>query len=246
MHSAVHASPVGRGACRRTLYAAVTTCPRNATSMTCRSNPIANMPTFPRSRALTTTITTTTTMRARPCRRPTRWCAVSASDGDDEDTAVTVGDSSFTRETHPVDIKIAVDNSAASVYTPLISVPSPALSSDGKSGTSAGASDGGTSGKENTMTKMKAACKGCGGTGATSCTSCGGSGTLAAGGFHSKNHVDVKNIVGTNWTAHRRTRGWRHFEAIGKSPADKGNGNHEAMIHLAATCDRDITVWVSF
>lgn len=51
--------------------------------------------------------------------------------------------------------------------------------------------------------------------------------------------------VGTNWTAHHRTKGWRHFEAVGKSPADKANGKPQALVHLAATCDRDVTVWVS-
>ena len=100
--------------------------------------------------------------------------------------------------------------------------------------------------KKKQKRKRKAArgvCSGCQGTGVTPCKSCRGTGVLAPGGFHAKNHVDVKNIVGTNWTAHRRTQGWRHFEAVGKSPADKANGK-PAMVHLAATCDRDITVWV--
>ena len=43
---------------------------------------------------------------------------------------------------------------------------------------------------------------------------------------------------------YRYHEGWRHFEAVGKSPADKANGKPEALVHLAATCDRDITVWV--
>ena len=87
-------------------------------------------------------------------------------------------------------------------------------------------------------------CKACDGVGVVECRACKGVGTLAAGGFHSKNHVDMANVVGTNWTAHVRTKGWRHFEAIGKSPADKTNGKPRASVHLAATCDRDITVWV--
>ena len=87
-------------------------------------------------------------------------------------------------------------------------------------------------------------CVACGGVGVVECRACGGKGTLAAGGFHAKNHVDMANVVGTNWTAHRRTKGWRHFECIGKSPADKANGKPRASVHLAATCDRDVTVWV--
>ena len=91
----------------------------------------------------------------------------------------------------------------------------------------------------------KKACKGCGGTGVAECRACRGTGALAAGGFHAKNHVDLRSVVGTNWTAHRRTEGWRHFEAVGKSPADKANGKPHATVLLAATCDRDVTVWVS-
>ena len=87
-------------------------------------------------------------------------------------------------------------------------------------------------------------CVACGGVGVVECRACGGKGILAAGGFHAKNHVDMANVVGTNWTAHRRTKGWRHFECIGKSPADKANGKPRASVHLAATCDRDVTVWV--
>ena len=40
------------------------------------------------------------------------------------------------------------------------------------------------------------------------------------------------------------TEGWRHFEAVGKSPADKANGRPDAAVQMAATCDRAITVWV--
>jgi len=97
---------------------------------------------------------------------------------------------------------------------------------------------------DNDTRPVRGSCKGCGGSGLVLCKACAGSGALKAGGFHAKNHVDVKNIVGTNWTAHRRTRGWRHFEAIGKSSADKANGKPVAMVNLAATCDREITVWV--
>ena len=71
-------------------------------------------------------------------------------------------------------------------------------------------------------------CVACGGVGVVECRACGGKGILAAGGFHAKNHVDMANVVGTNWTAHRRTKGWRHFECIGKSPADKANGKPRA------------------
>jgi len=92
---------------------------------------------------------------------------------------------------------------------------------------------------------LASSCVSCDGTGASPCDACDGRGALPAGGFHAKNHVDMRSIVGTNWTAHRRTRGWRHFEAIGKSPADKKCGKAHATVELAATCDRAITIHVS-
>jgi len=90
-------------------------------------------------------------------------------------------------------------------------------------------------------------CAWCGDTGASSCRTCGGAGTLSPGGFHSKNHVDLKSVVGTNWTAHVRTKGWRHFEAAEVSPADKKAEppRTHASVRLIATCDRDVHVWVS-
>jgi tryptophan-rich hypothetical protein len=45
----------------------------------------------------------------------------------------------------------------------------------------------------------------------------------------------MKNAVGTRWTAHKRTRGWRHFECVSASPKAK-------TLTLRATCDTSITV----
>ena len=210
--------------------------------------------------------TTTTSTRAIPARGYTRWRVFSKSSGDiSVDAAVTIGDGGYdaggtlseTKEIPRREIEDEEEedddkgSDAPGAAQPLIDAI-PASFRDEQSRSSAGIvigdGEGDKSSKSNKKKNkaprtIKVACKGCQGTGLTRCRSCGGSGTLAPGGFHAKNHVDVKNIVGTNWTAHRRTRGWRHFEAVGKSPADKANGKL-AMVHLAATCDRDITVWV--
>jgi hypothetical protein len=45
----------------------------------------------------------------------------------------------------------------------------------------------------------KLPCAWCGDTGASECKTCGGDGVLSPGGFHLKNHVDVKCVGGTNW-----------------------------------------------
>ena len=74
---------------------------------------------------------------------------------------------------------------------------------------------------------------------------CRGTGALAAGGFHAKNPRRPSICGGHQLDRDRRTEGWRHFEAVGKSPADKANGKPHATVLLAATCDRDVTVWVS-
>ena len=59
------------------------------------------------------------------------------------------------------------------------------------------------------------------------CRDCGGRGSLPPGGYHSKNVVDAKTALGSRWTAHRRTRGWRHSvrgvfaaEQDGDAPSD--------------------------
>ena len=95
--------------------------------------------------------------------------------------------------------------------------------------------------------KSAPACARCDDTGLSPCRACRGSGALSPGGFHAKNHVDLRSVVGTNWTAHVRTEGWRHFEAVETRPADKkGNPPRlHASVRLTATCDRAVSVWVS-
>jgi len=90
------------------------------------------------------------------------------------------------------------------------------------------------------------ACARCDDTGASPCRACQGTGALSPGGFHAKNHVDLKSVVGTNWTAHVRTEGWRHFEATEVRPADKKAKppRSSASVRLTATCDRAVGVWV--
>jgi len=79
------------------------------------------------------------------------------------------------------------------------------------------------------------ACPRCRDAGKRACDNCKGNGYLPPGGFHAKNAIDMKNAVGTKWTAHRRTRGWRHFECVGASPKAK-------TLTLRATCDTSVTV----
>ena len=90
------------------------------------------------------------------------------------------------------------------------------------------------------------ACVRCDDTGTSPCRACQGTGALSPGGFHAKNHVDLKSVVGTNWTAHVRTEGWRHFEATEVRPADKKADppRSYASVRLTATCDRAVSVWV--
>ena len=90
------------------------------------------------------------------------------------------------------------------------------------------------------------ACARCDDTGLSPCRACRGSGALSPGGFHAKNHVDLRSVVGTNWTAHVRTEGWRHFEATETRPADKKANppRLHASVRLTATCDRAVSVWV--
>mmetsp|Transcript_8729 Transcript_8729/g.28711 ORF Transcript_8729/g.28711 Transcript_8729/m.28711 type:complete len:303 (-) Transcript_8729:111-1019(-) len=79
------------------------------------------------------------------------------------------------------------------------------------------------------------ACRKCKDTGACACATCKGSGYLPPGGFHNKNDVNYKTAAGSRWTAHKRTRGWRHFECVGASPTKK-------TLTLVATCDRSVQV----
>lgn len=78
-------------------------------------------------------------------------------------------------------------------------------------------------------------CRKCEDTGQSACSVCKGNGYLPPGGYHAKNQVDAKTAVGSRWTAHRRTRGWRHFECVGASPRAK-------TLTLVATCDRAVSV----
>ena len=115
--------------------------------------------------------------------------------------------------------------------------PSPLVDPSRKSASGLGASG----------SKSAPACARCDDTGLSPCRACRGSGALSPGGFHAKNHVDLRSVVGTNWTAHVRTEGWRHFEASETRPADKkGNPPRlHASVRLTATCDRAVSVWVS-
>jgi len=88
---------------------------------------------------------------------------------------------------------------------------------------------------EPTTERSAYACRKCKDTGACACAPCKGTGYLPPGGFHSANVIDYKTAAGTRWTAHRRTRGWRHFECVGASPTNK-------TLTLVATCDRSVQV----
>ena len=86
-------------------------------------------------------------------------------------------------------------------------------------------------------------CATCGDTGRATCAACKGHGTLRSGGFSQKNNAGVSfaKVVGTNWTALRRTKGWRHFEATEKRVDEE---KKIRFVTLAATCDREQTVEV--
>jgi tryptophan-rich hypothetical protein len=79
-------------------------------------------------------------------------------------------------------------------------------------------------------------CEKCNDSGYQTCASCDGHGSLAAGGFSSKNSINFNKVVGTNWTALRRTRGWRHFEATQTRVESKTKSK---FVTLSATCDRE-------
>jgi hypothetical protein len=52
--------------------------------------------------------------------------------------------------------------------------------------------------------------------GIVTCPDCGGSGTLARGGYTRNNPVALKQVVGSKWTAHEKTFGWRHFRVLSR------------------------------
>jgi hypothetical protein len=52
--------------------------------------------------------------------------------------------------------------------------------------------------------------------GVVTCPDCGGTGALARGGYTRANPVAVKNLVGSKWTAHETTFGWRHFVVLSR------------------------------
>ncbi len=47
--------------------------------------------------------------------------------------------------------------------------------------------------------------------GVVTCQDCGGRGVMARGGYTRSNPVSIKQVVGSKWTAHERTFGWKHF-----------------------------------
>ena len=89
-------------------------------------------------------------------------------------------------------------------------------------------------------------CAMCGDTGHQTCAACKGHGTLPSGGFFSsQNGVSFAKVVGTNWTALRRTKGWRHFEATEtRTRLDEEKKKKIRFVTLAATCDREQKVEV--
>ncbi|XP_024532659.1 uncharacterized protein LOC112346931 [Selaginella moellendorffii] len=84
-------------------------------------------------------------------------------------------------------------------------------------------------------------CRCCKGYGEMACEQCEGRGTLALGGYHRKNPVDMARVVGSKWTAMERTFGWRHYEARAKQRmSDK-----EWFVQMVATCDTTTQLWVN-
>ena len=91
----------------------------------------------------------------------------------------------------------------------------------------------------------KLLCAMCGDTGHQTCAACKGHGTLPSGGFFSsQNGVSFAKVVGTNRTALRRTKGWRHFEATETRTRLDEEKKKIRFVTLAATCDREQKVEV--
>lgn len=61
---------------------------------------------------------------------------------------------------------------------------------------------------------------------------CRGGGVLARGGYQTRNPVKLSTILGSKWTAHERTFGWRHFRVLNrKNEGDK-------VVFVEARCYR--------
>lgn len=45
---------------------------------------------------------------------------------------------------------------------------------------------------------------------------CSGGGALSRGGYQARNPINMSSILGSKWTAHERTFGWRHFRVLNK------------------------------
>jgi len=84
-------------------------------------------------------------------------------------------------------------------------------------------------------------CELCLDTGYQTCTTCEGFGSLPSGGFSAKNSINFDKVLGTNWTALLRTKGWRHFEATAKRVDSQTKSK---FVTLSATCDREQTIEV--
>ena len=84
-------------------------------------------------------------------------------------------------------------------------------------------------------------CERCSDTGYQTCQTCEGFGSLPSGGFSSKNSINFDKVLGTNWTALLRTKGWRHFEATAKRVDSE---TRSKFVTLSATCDREQTIEV--
>jgi len=84
-------------------------------------------------------------------------------------------------------------------------------------------------------------CERCSDTGYQTCQTCEGFGSLPSGGFSSKNSINFNKVLGTNWTALLRTKGWRHFEATAKRVDSE---TRSKFVTLSATCDQTQTIEV--
>lgn len=76
--------------------------------------------------------------------------------------------------------------------------------------------------------------------GLVTCADCGGSGVLSRGGYTRNNPVNLKSVVGSKWTAHERTFGWRHFIVLSRRKQGAMN-----FVELGSTCDESVRFWVN-
>ncbi|KAK9799761.1 hypothetical protein WJX73_001563 [Symbiochloris irregularis] len=72
------------------------------------------------------------------------------------------------------------------------------------------------------------------------CQDCQGKGRLERGGYHKRNPLRRKQLVGTQWTSIERQHGWRHFRVVEKR-RDEKKATHVLM---ASTCDKEVRFWV--